>query len=203
MRVSESSNCSVLWEGDHVSVVTPRNYDYETLDSTDQVFIIPFFLKEKKFLIRKELVPSYNIRKEDSSELSYTILSESIEGTEDTLEKTLLRAMSEKAGILFDIDDDVLFLIKEGPIPLMKGLTAKVTIYLVVLGDYYKVTPKKDLSYIERQSETMLCSIDEINEILFEGNFDYLFLTGMNMIVKSLDTFTSLYLKEKGLVKDE
>lgn len=204
MTTQEQERCAVLWEGDNVSVVTPKKYDYESLVTKDQVFVVPFLLKEKKFLIRKELIPSYSIRESSQEDdLWYTIISEAIEGSEDSLEHTVVRAMTEKAGIVFDLDDDMLFTIQEGPIPLMKGLTAKVTIYLLVLGDYYQVTPKKGNSYIERNSETIACTIDDVNNILQEGKFDFLFLTGMNMIMKTLDIMMNTYLEEKGKVKDE
>lgn len=203
MTHQEKEKCCILWEGDSTSIVTPKDYDeYESYHQKDQVLIVPFLLKNHKFVIRKELIPSYSIKDFNNRNIWYSIISESVEEGETDFD-ALLRGLNDKGGIVIDPNEDILFLIQEGPIPFVKGLTSKVTIYLVVIGDFYQTVTKKNDSYVESKSETLQYSIDEINDILMGENFDFLFLAGMNMIIKTIDVMVSSYDKEKGLKENE
>ncbi|MCA1806892.1 MAG: NUDIX domain-containing protein, partial [Actinobacteria bacterium] len=92
---------SVLWAGDHISVISPEDQPYEAIHELDAVHILPIDVQTTELIIRREVCPPYTVR--DSHEYPYfqTIVSGGIEEGE-AVEDAVKREIKEELGIDLD-----------------------------------------------------------------------------------------------------
>lgn len=156
------------WEGDYITVVSPKGYQYEAIQTgSDSVMALPVVNGE--YVVRKEPLPSYIMR--GGEKKYWTVLSGGIEEGETALQ-ALKREVEEEAGIrlsrirLFD---------KKEQVPYVKHTTQKVSFFFFEATEYEEVDAEGDGSKIENNSETHRVGLQKMKNLSNKENSDFLF----------------------------
>lgn len=166
-----------LWEGDYVSVISPKDNPYEALHEKDGVHVLPLNIDTLEVYIRSEVCPPYSVKESDSSiEEYFTVISGGIEEGEQPIDAAL-REVEEEAGLVMLKDPLMIPLTPQG-IPFMKGTTQRVSTYLMLFDaeNVKEIEPEGDGTEYEARSLTFPVGFEngDIEEILKEPNCDYL-----------------------------
>lgn len=155
----KDNKTQVDYKGDYVRVI---NYeDNPITDQKDCVFCLPYFIEEKKILIREESIPSYKYK--DGQEYHLSLIGGQVEEGE-TPEVAMLRELQEESGLVLDSKYK---LSNEKPLFIQKGNSSKVYLYLFNLtsNDYEEVKIKGDGSDLEKKSKTLKLHTRYINKL--------------------------------------
>lgn len=164
----------ILWKGKWVSIVSPVDYDYESLHEMNGVLIIPIIYDKKIPLIgiRKEFCPPYFIKgNKPENGLFYTAISGGVEEGEDPYEAAF-RELKEEAGII-PTSYKITEVYKE--INFVKNTDALSSCYLMKIFTYDIEKPEGDGTENEEKSKTMWVSHKKLKALLKEKNIDLLF----------------------------
>jgi 8-oxo-dGTP pyrophosphatase MutT (NUDIX family) len=174
----------VLFKGDWIQVVTPKENKYETVHEKDVIMVLPLIIskdKKKVFLaMRKEFCPPYLI-KDKSSQLYYTVISGTMEDGEIPV-NTMIREIKEETGL--DVKSYKILINKEN-IPVCKSTDMRAHLFVIALEDFDTVKALGDGTVFEAKSKTVFVELSKIDSILNRPNIDYLLYSGI-YIVKSL-----------------
>jgi 8-oxo-dGTP pyrophosphatase MutT (NUDIX family) len=168
-----------LWKGDWVSVVSPKDSQYESLHEPDVVLILPIL--GNKVGIREEFCPPYLIKDETGESLYYTVISGKIEEGE-TKENAALRELKEESGVTVEEGFSIIPIFED--LPLSKSTDMRGTMF-VIKGDVEsKETPKGDGTEDEKKSKTIWVTKDEFFEILEKKkNIDFLLFSSFFFLI--------------------
>lgn len=157
---------NTLWQGDYISVVSPKNVPYECVLDSNCVLAIP--LKDGLIGIRSEVVPSYEILDENQNLHFYTVVAGMVEDGE-SYEDALYRELKEETGVT--ILEGELF--EFSTIPLFKVLANRFKLYIVDIKEYTEEEPLGDGGDIEAQSTTDWVTMEDLKNIItLGGNYD-------------------------------
>jgi len=174
---------NTLWEGKWISVVSPVENPYEAVHEKDVIIVVARLADTKKWLVRLELCPPYNIKESDPSpELRwYTTITGKIEEGEEP-RNAAIREVEEEAGI--KILDYEAFEERKN-VPVCKSTDMRCWLYVLNITDYERVEVVGDGTYYEEKSKTVELTRDEIASVIEDwNNWDMLFYMAHQFIVK-------------------
>jgi len=177
-----------LWEGEFISVISPKDHPYEAILEEDTCLILP--IKEGKVGIRKELCPPYLVKNKTGEKKYYTVISGGREEGEDWRD-TALRELKEEAGIL--VRKGKLYRLFQD-IPMTKLEAKHTALILLLIEEFEKEKMEGDGTIYEDKSETLWVNLEELGKILLKPNIDsLLFFCGfiLKQIMKSLNSKVS------------
>lgn len=173
----------ILWEGEYVSVVSPKEHPYENLHEINGIMVIP--IVRDKIGIRKELVPPYLLKDETGKDFYYTVLSGGVEEGEAP-EEAADREIKEEAGIEFK-SPKITEVFRE--MPVCKSTDMRMTFFIYADDEYDYETPEGDGTELEEIAETIWVTLEEFKEIINQDNIDFL--------LYSAYYFLTVYLKKQ------
>lgn len=187
-----------LWQGEHISVITPTEYPYECVHEPDVIMVFPILAVKSKFVnglinyylgIRKEHCPPYRMKDENNNEFFYTSITgrRDIEG--ESVEETMKREMIEEAGIKL-IDYKVIFELKD--MPLCKTTDLRATIYGLIIDSFEKVEAVGDGTLNEEMSSTIFVNLNKMEDILKKPNVDFLLYGGYRILSNVIGNYIQL-----------
>lgn len=161
----------VKWSGDYLSVVSPKNYGYESVHEADMVLCLP--VVDGKYIIRKEVCPAYTVKSnrpdEDGENRFWTMVSGTIEEGETPLQ-TLKREMGEETPVL---PKRIRVIHKREKIPFVKLTTQRTSIYHFEVLEYDQTQAQGDGSQAESQSTHKFVTASELQDISNRPNADF------------------------------
>ena len=178
---------SVLWAGDHLSVISPDDAPYEAVYEPDAVHVIPVDVKTSELFIRRETCPPYTVRDTADYAQFQTVVSGGIDEGE-TPEEAAIREVREELGIDLSTAEYELIPLTPQNIPFTKNTVSRVTLFALMLFSYEirdaegDGTPYEELSTFER------VPIQQIDEILLSDQCDLL----LHVAVSKLKCFILL-----------
>ncbi len=173
----------ILWEGEYVSVVSPKDHPYESLHEINGIMVIP--IVRDKIGIRKELVPPYLLKDETGKDFYYTVLSGGVEEGE-TPDEAADREIKEEAGIEFK-SPKITEVFRE--MPVCKSSDMRMTFFIYADDEYEYEKPEGDGTELEEIAETIWVTLEEFKEIINQDNIDFL--------LYSAYYFLTVYLKKQ------
>lgn len=166
----------ILWKGDFISVISPRDNPYEAVAQQDSVMCILHDVVTGAFFVRQELCPPYNHR--TGRPYWYTLVSGGIEAGEKPVD-ALIREVAEEAGVLLRESIDVsMRCLFSGP--LNKTLS-NFGHFFFVEGQFLRVSPTTDGTVYEAKSRTLELSYDELLGMSRE-HADFLLISAISLI---------------------
>jgi len=156
----------VLYKGEYVDLVSPKDSPYECLHEKDNVIILPII--KNKVGIRYEYCPPYFL-KDNKVRNYYTVISGGKD--ESNIKDTAIRELREEAGIL--VKKARLYRLYEG-IAFVKNTDTRSSLVLIVIEDYEEEKPSGDGTNNEKKSKTIWVSKDELRDLLKKENIDSL-----------------------------
>lgn len=155
-----------LWQGDYISVVSPKDTQYECVLDSNCVLAVP--IKDGLIGIRSEVVPSYEILDESMNTHFYTVVAGMVEYGE-SYEDALYRELKEETGVT--ILEGELF--EFSTIPLFKVLANRFKLFVVDIKEYTEEEHMGDGGEIEAESTTEWVTMSELKSIITTGgNYD-------------------------------
>lgn len=164
---------SVLWAGDHISVVSPTDAPYEALYESDSVQVIPIDINTTELFVRREVCPPYMLRDPDDHEAYYTVVSGGIDEGESP-EEAAIREVREELGIDLERSTYELIPLTPSRIPYMKATSARMTLFALMLFDYEILEAEGDGTPYEELSTFERVPLQQIDELLQSNETDYL-----------------------------
>jgi len=159
----------VLWRGDYISIISPKEYPYEAMHGKNGVMIVPII--DGKIGIRQELCPPYLVKDKTGERLYYTVISGQVDEEDINPEATMLRELKEEAGI---IANDFKYLYAVEDIPELKGSTHHIGLYILDIKRYQKTEIKGDGTMYEAKSKTIWVSPSRLAYIVtHKKNIDF------------------------------
>jgi len=156
-----------LYSGDHIDVITPSGFEYESVHESDGVLMLP--LLDGEYIIRKEVCPPYMVKDKENHDRFWTVVSGTVEPGEHVL-KTLRREMSEETQVK---PNRVRMIERKDHIPFTKLTTQRVTFCFFEILDYDETNAPGDGSRIEELSGSVRVTADELFEISNKSNADF------------------------------
>lgn len=173
----------ILWEGEYVSVVSPKEHPYESLHEINGIMVIP--IVKNRIGIRKELVPPYLLKDETGKDFYYTVISGGVEEGESP-EETTTRELQEEAGIKFK-SPKITEIFRE--MPVCKSTDMRMTFFIYEDDEYTLEEPEGDGTEYEDIAETIWITLDQFKEVINKDNIDFLLFSAYY--------FLKLYLKKE------
>ena len=173
----------ILWKGEYVSVVSPKEHPYESLHEINGIMVIP--IAGNKIGIRKELCPPYLIKDETGKQFYYTVVSGGVEEGE-TPEEATVRELEEEAGITFE-SPKVIEVFRE--MPVCKSTDMRMTFFIYEDDKYEVKEPEGDGTEYEDIAETIWITLEQFKKVIEQDNIDFL--------LYSAYYFLTLYLKKE------
>ena len=155
------------YSGDHLSIISPENYEYESVHEADMVLCLP--LVDGKYIIRKEVCPAYEVKEEAGNDRFWTMVSGTIEEGETPLQ-TLKREMGEETPVL---PKRIRVIHKREKIPFVKLTTQRTSIYHFEVLEYDQTQAQGDGSQAESQSTHKFVTASELQDISNRPNADF------------------------------
>jgi 8-oxo-dGTP pyrophosphatase MutT (NUDIX family) len=164
---------SVLWAGDHISVISPDGAPYEAVYEPDAVHVIPVDVKTSEVFIRREVCPPYTVR--DTSDYSHfrTIVSGGIDEGE-TPEEAAIREVNEELGIDLSKAEYELVPLTPQNIPFTKNTVSRVTLFALMLFSYKISDPDGDGTPYEELSTFERIPLQQLDDALMSDQCDLL-----------------------------
>lgn len=172
--------------GEYSTFVTPKDYPYEGIISSDCVGIIP--IVKDKIILRKEFCPPYFTRDKDYSKespnLYHTIITGGIELSETPIQSAL-REAKEESGLIIKSYDVVEYM----ELPIFKNTFVRLHFYILNVKSYEMEKPKGDGTVNEKKSKSYSISIEDfLNNDVQHKDLLYSFAKGiMNNLYGNLD----------------
>jgi len=145
-------------QGKYSTFVTPKDYNYEGIISSDCVGVIPII--KDKVVLRKEFCPPYFTRdknySKDNPNLYNSIITGGIELNETSIQAGI-REVKEESGIIIK-DYDVVNYIE---VPIFKNTFVRLHFYILNVKDYIVEKPKGDGTLNEKKSKSYSISIND------------------------------------------
>lgn len=158
----------VKWSGEHFSIISPKDYEYESVHEANMVLCLP--LVDGKYIIRKEVCPAYEVKENETGESKFwTMVSGTVEEGE-TLLQTLKREMGEETPVL---PKRIQVLHRRKKIPFVKLTTQRASIYHFEVLEYEETEAAGDGSKVESQSTHEFVSPKKLQEIAKKSNADF------------------------------
>jgi len=170
----------ILYQGDFINIVSPKDHPYEAVLERDLVLILPII--KGKIGLRLELCPPYLIRDATKEERYYTIISGGIEEEEDP-KKAMTRELREESGVIVKKGRFVRLFEK---IAYTKVTASRVTLFVVFVEEYEEEKIEGDGTEYEEKSKTIWLSFEEFEKLFSEKkNIDFLLVSAF-FILKGL-----------------
>ena len=178
----------VLYKGEYVDLVSPKDSPYECLHEKDNVIILPII--KNKIGIRYEYCPPYFL-KDNKVRNYYTVISGGKD--ENSIKDTAVRELREEAGII--VKKARLYRLYEG-IAFVKNTDMRSSLVLIILEDYEEEKPSGDGTDNEKKSKTIWVSKNELKDLLQKENIDSL-LWFISLVVEKVFVKEKLSWKEQ------
>lgn len=164
---------TVLWAGDHVSVISPDDAPYEALYESNTVHVIPVDMDTSEVFIRREVCPPYFIRDDSGYPQFRTVVSGGVEDNE-TPKEAAIREVQEELGIdLSNAEYELVPLTPEN-IPYNKATVSRITLYALLLFKFEQEIPEGDGTPYEELSTFERIPIQQMDEVLQSDQCDFL-----------------------------
>lgn len=157
----------VKYSGDHLSIISPENYEYESVHEADMVLCLP--LVDGKYIIRKEVCPAYEVKEKEGNDRFWTMVSGTVEEGENPLQ-TLKREMGEETPVL---PKRIRVIQSRKEIPFVKVTTQRTSIYHFEVLEYKKTEAAGDGSQVESQSTHEFVTSSELQTVGKRPNADF------------------------------
>jgi len=149
----------LLYEGDYLKVY--KRDDWAYIKEPDNACVVPILLDSDEFLVRMEVIPSFQSR--DDQDYHLTCISGTIED-EESPKMCLVRELEEEAGIRLKDNVNIEFFDV-----LYKSKSQSSQFHLCILPllsyQFDEVVAKGDGSNIEKMSKTVAVSYDNIDRL--------------------------------------
>lgn len=170
----DDQDLDILWEGDFITVVSPKDNPYEAVHEQDIVHVVALDVATQTLYIREELCPPYTVKDQDNYDRFYTVISGGIEEGE-TPQEAALREVEEEIGITFKSEDDFqLVPLTPEAIPYIKLVTQRVSVYALLMYEFDKKEPEGDGTHYEELSTFVEVDFSDIDKYLETTQCDYL-----------------------------
>lgn len=181
-KAAEPSN--VLFKGEYMSVISADGW--EVVQEKDCVVMLAHMVDFDEILLRKEDIPSYRLRKQQTHFL--TALSGTIEAGEDH-SATIVRELEEEAGIR--LNTNYKSFKKWSSLFISKGSSAQYHLYYIPLkmGEFTKVGAPGDGSQAEENSSTLRVDLKYLNSLNVSDTVTELLLQYLRNEIKHLFNF--------------
>jgi 8-oxo-dGTP pyrophosphatase MutT (NUDIX family) len=160
-----NKDVDTLFEGEWVSIVSPKDHPYESLHEMDSVMVLPIIGDPAEFVIREEVCPPYGIKDKDGNDRYWTLITGKVEDGEDVKE-TAIRELREEAGY---IPDSYSLWLPFRDKPICKSTDKHVSVAVVYFEDYEWEVPQGDGCEYEDMSECKTVSFEEWKRMVDGG----------------------------------
>jgi len=164
---------SVLWTGDHLSVISPEDQPYEAIHEQDAVHVLPIDVQTSELIIRREVCPPYTVRDSQEHPDFQTIVSGGIEDGESA-EEAVKREVAEELGIDLEKAEYEIIAMTPPSIPFMKATVSRVSLFALMLFSYEINEPEGDGSSYEDMSTFEFVPLQQIDKVLLSDQADLL-----------------------------
>lgn len=187
-----------LWQGEHIAVITPKEYPYECVHEPDVIMVFPILAVKSKFVdglmnyylgIRKEHCPPYKMKDDQNHEYFYTPITGRMDIKGETPEQTMKRELIEEAGVKL-IDYKVIEELHN--IPLCKTTDLRAHIYILIIDSFEQVEAIGDGTLNEEMSSTVFVNLNKMEDILKKPNIDFLLYGGYKILIDVIGNYIQI-----------
>jgi len=184
-----------LWKGEHIQVVSPKEYKYEAVHEANVIMVLPVLVVKSKFVkgltnyylaIRKEVCPPYLIKEQGTNPYFYTTITGRMDKEGESPEETMKRELIEEAGI--ELIDYTVMSYKKN-IPLCKTTDMRAHIYTLLINRFNQVEAVGDGTVTEEMSKTIFINLKDINNIIEKPNVDFLLYGSCKILIDVIKNY--------------